>query len=79
MQAIACTQQVGWARQARKLMLVATDGFLHFAGEGKVRQRRAIISISIYYYVVSANFPLYFIFSVFLILIRIFYRDSHLS
>ncbi|XP_067216749.1 integrin beta-nu isoform X2 [Linepithema humile] len=35
-QAIACEQQVGWAHQARKLMLVATDGLLHFAGEGKL-------------------------------------------
>ncbi|RLU15411.1 hypothetical protein DMN91_012405 [Ooceraea biroi] len=35
-QAIVCDQQVGWAHQARKLMLVATDGLLHFAGEGKL-------------------------------------------
>jgi len=35
-QAIVCEQQVGWAHQARKLMLLATDGLLHFAGEGKV-------------------------------------------
>jgi len=35
-QAIVCNQQIGWAHQARKLMLVATDGLLHFAGEGKV-------------------------------------------
>ncbi|KAG7198720.1 hypothetical protein KM043_001711 [Ampulex compressa] len=35
-QAIVCTEKVGWARQARKLMLLATDGFLHFAGEGKL-------------------------------------------
>ncbi|XP_011300911.1 integrin beta-nu [Fopius arisanus] len=35
-QAIVCTEQVGWARQARKLMLIATDGFMHFAGEGKL-------------------------------------------
>lgn len=37
-QAIVCDRQVGWAHQARKLMLVATDGFLHFAGEGKVKR-----------------------------------------
>lgn len=35
-QAIVCTKEIGWAHQARKLMLVATDGFLHFAGEGKL-------------------------------------------
>ncbi|XP_034935978.1 integrin beta-nu [Chelonus insularis] len=35
-QAIVCKDQVGWARQARKLMLVATDGLMHFAGEGKL-------------------------------------------
>lgn len=36
-QAVVCGDQVGWALQARKLMLVVTDGLLHFAGEGKVR------------------------------------------
>ncbi|XP_011864288.1 PREDICTED: integrin beta-nu isoform X1 [Vollenhovia emeryi] len=35
-QAIVCDRQVGWAHQARKLMLVATDGLMHFAGEGKL-------------------------------------------
>ncbi|XP_048510673.1 integrin beta-nu isoform X2 [Athalia rosae] len=35
-QAIVCADRVGWAHQARKLMLVATDGLLHFAGEGKL-------------------------------------------
>lgn len=39
-QAIVCAEQVGWAHQARKLMLVATDGLLHFAGEGKVNERK---------------------------------------
>lgn len=33
-QAIVCENIVGWEHHARKLMLVATDGFLHFAGEG---------------------------------------------
>ena len=36
MQAVLCVEQVGWAHRARKLMLVATDGLLHFAGDGKV-------------------------------------------
>lgn len=36
-QAIVCADQVGWDHQSRKLMLVATDGLLHFAGDGKVR------------------------------------------
>ncbi|XP_074102068.1 integrin beta-nu isoform X1 [Cotesia typhae] len=35
-QAIVCNEQVGWVRQARKLMLIATDGLMHFAGEGKL-------------------------------------------
>lgn len=45
-QAIVCTRQVGWAHQARKLMLVATDGLLHFAGEGKVRSIHAVYLIA---------------------------------
>lgn len=39
-QAIVCDRQVGWAHQARKLMLIATDGLLHFAGEGKVNEKK---------------------------------------
>lgn len=35
-QSIVCAEEIGWAQQARKLMLMATDGFLHFAGDGKV-------------------------------------------
>ncbi|XP_015600660.1 integrin beta-nu isoform X2 [Cephus cinctus] len=35
-QAVVCGEQVGWGHQARKLMLVATDGSLHFAGDGKL-------------------------------------------
>ncbi|KAL6254269.1 hypothetical protein P5V15_014884 [Pogonomyrmex californicus] len=35
-QAIVCDQQIGWTYQTRKLMLIATDGLLHFAGEGKL-------------------------------------------
>ncbi|KOC66084.1 Integrin beta-nu [Habropoda laboriosa] len=36
MQSILCTDEVGWAPQARKIILVATDGRLHFAGDGKL-------------------------------------------
>lgn len=35
-QTIVCTEQVGWEHQARKIILVVTDGHLHFAGDGKV-------------------------------------------
>lgn len=41
-QAIVCAKEVGWAHQARKIILMATDGFLHFAGDGKVRQRTVL-------------------------------------
>ncbi|XP_031850006.1 integrin beta-nu [Nomia melanderi] len=35
-QSIVCAKEVGWAHQARKIILMATDGFLHFAGDGKL-------------------------------------------
>ena len=35
-QSIVCAEEIGWGQQARKLMLMATDGFLHFAGDGKL-------------------------------------------
>ncbi|XP_076167863.1 integrin beta-nu [Ptiloglossa arizonensis] len=35
-QAIVCANEVGWGRQARKIILMATDGLLHFAGDGKL-------------------------------------------
>ncbi|XP_076648156.1 integrin beta-nu [Halictus rubicundus] len=35
-QTILCAEQVGWAHQARKIILMATDGYLHFAGDGKL-------------------------------------------
>ncbi|XP_071876633.1 integrin beta-nu isoform X1 [Bombus fervidus] len=35
-QAIVCTNEINWARQARKIILVATDGHLHTAGDGKL-------------------------------------------
>ena len=51
-QAIACTKEVGWARKARKLMLVATDGLLHFAGDGKVGEfsKKFFVIFSLYSY-----------------------------
>lgn len=39
MQAILCAKEVGWVDQARKVMLLATDGLLHTAGDGKVIRR----------------------------------------
>lgn len=38
-QSIVCAKEVGWAHQARKIILMATDGFLHFAGDGKVPRK----------------------------------------
>ena len=35
-QTIVCTKEIDWQYQARKIILVATDGHLHFAGDGKV-------------------------------------------
>ncbi|XP_076291561.1 integrin beta-nu [Lasioglossum baleicum] len=35
-QAIVCAERVGWAHQARKIILMATNGLLHFAGDGKL-------------------------------------------
>lgn len=37
LQALVCKQNVGWARDSRKLVLLASDGILHFAGDGKVK------------------------------------------
>ncbi|CAL7940439.1 unnamed protein product [Xylocopa violacea] len=35
-QTIVCTKDVGWQHLARKIIVVATDGLLHFAGDGKL-------------------------------------------
>lgn len=35
-QTIVCTKEIDWQHQARKIILVATDGHLHFAGDGKL-------------------------------------------
>lgn len=43
-QAIVCTNEINWARQARKIILVATDGHLHTAGDGKVRKSYHLIN-----------------------------------
>ncbi|XP_044249425.2 integrin beta-nu [Drosophila takahashii] len=34
MQVIVCTNEIGWKQQARKVVILVTDGFMHLAGEG---------------------------------------------
>ncbi|XP_055851878.1 integrin beta-nu isoform X2 [Episyrphus balteatus] len=34
MQVIVCTERIGWKKEARKIVVFATDGFMHFAGDG---------------------------------------------
>lgn len=36
MQVLACQKHVGWAKDSRKIVILASDGILHFAGDGKV-------------------------------------------
>jgi integrin beta 1 len=36
MQTIVCTEHIGWAPNSRKIVLLVTDGILHFAGDGLV-------------------------------------------
>ncbi|XP_078051404.1 integrin beta-nu-like, partial [Augochlora pura] len=35
-QAVVCKEKIGWGYQSRKIILMATDGLLHFAGDGKL-------------------------------------------
>lgn len=34
MQVLVCSQEIGWKDQARKVIILVTDGFMHFAGDG---------------------------------------------
>ncbi|KAH8378296.1 hypothetical protein KR093_010628, partial [Drosophila rubida] len=34
MQVIVCADKIGWKQQARKVVILVTDGFMHFAGDG---------------------------------------------
>ncbi|EDW03625.1 GH10404 [Drosophila grimshawi] len=34
MQVIVCPKEIGWKKQARKVVILVTDGFMHFAGDG---------------------------------------------
>jgi integrin beta 1 len=36
MQAIACTNEIGWRDQSRKMLLFSTDAGFHYAGDGKL-------------------------------------------
>ncbi|XP_050504277.1 integrin beta-PS isoform X2 [Diabrotica virgifera virgifera] len=36
LQALQCSDQIGWRQQARKLLVVATDANFHVAGDGKL-------------------------------------------
>ena len=37
LQAVVCRDEIGWRREARKLVLVFTDQHYHVAGDGKVK------------------------------------------
>lgn len=34
MQVMVCPKKIGWKEQARKVVILVTDGFMHFAGDG---------------------------------------------
>lgn len=36
MQAITCTNDIGWRSQSRKMLLFSTDAGFHYAGDGKL-------------------------------------------
>ncbi|KAK6165600.1 hypothetical protein SNE40_022499 [Patella caerulea] len=36
MQAVACETQIGWRKQARKLIIYSSDSTFHYAGDGKL-------------------------------------------
>ncbi|XP_059490612.1 integrin beta-PS-like [Neocloeon triangulifer] len=36
MQVLACKNDIGWATDSRKIVILASDGILHFAGDGKL-------------------------------------------
>lgn len=36
MQVLVCGQEVGWKNDSRKMVLLLTNGLLHFAGDGKL-------------------------------------------
>jgi integrin beta 1 len=40
MQVISCKKEIKWRKMARKIILFATDGIFHYAGDGKVRKNR---------------------------------------
>ena len=46
MQSVVCLDHIGWAETSRKMVLLATDGILHFAGDGKVRVCPVIIRVT---------------------------------
>lgn len=40
MQAIVCRDHIGWRGKARRLLVFSTDAGFHYAGDGKVSQKR---------------------------------------
>lgn len=36
MQSVVCSKEIGWRRNARKLLVFSTDTGFHIAGDGKV-------------------------------------------
>lgn len=39
LQAIVCESQIGWRKNARRLLVYTTDATFHFAGDGRVREQ----------------------------------------
>lgn len=36
MQAVVCSNEIGWRPRSRKLLVFSTDSSFHYAGDGKV-------------------------------------------
>lgn len=36
MQVVVCGEKLGWHQDSRKIVILATDGMVHFAGTGKL-------------------------------------------
>jgi protocadherin alpha len=36
MQTVVCSEEIGWRRDARRLLIFSTDSGFHMAGDGKV-------------------------------------------
>lgn len=45
MQAIVCTNEIGWRPDSRKLVVFSTDSSFHYAGDGKVLNSQLFLSL----------------------------------